>query len=62
MMSPPRLPTNYSSKTYFGDAARDRQAAATLGYHFLPEGNGLGHEPCIKDYTDIRAVMAQIGL
>lgn len=53
---------SFSSKTYFGDAIWDKQAALELGYNFVLVGNQINHKKQIPDFNDIDRAMSLIGL
>lgn len=52
----------YASKTYFGDAIWDKQAAMELGYNFILVGNRIQHSKSISDFCSIDHVLSLIGL
>jgi phosphoglycolate phosphatase-like HAD superfamily hydrolase len=52
----------YESKTYFGDAVWDKQAAEELGYNFILVGNKTCHNQTISDFSSVDDALNYIGL
>ena len=51
-----------ASKTYFGDAAWDREACRVLGYHFILVGSRIAWKKQIHDFSQPEKVLSMIGL
>lgn len=51
-----------SRRTYFGDAAWDKQASAHLGYQFIAIGCRVEHEVRFQDFSDREAVLARLAV
>ena len=53
---------HFVTKTYFGDRAWDKKASKTLGYNFVLVGSRIQHDKRIDNYTDIKEVLALVGI
>ena len=52
----------FASKTYFGDAAWDKEASGRLCYRFVLVGGQIRHETRIDDYRDIDRIVSMLNL
>ncbi|NDY94348.1 HAD family hydrolase [Wenzhouxiangella limi] len=49
-------------RTYFGDGAWDKIAAAELGYGFVAVGHGVDHHVSYPDLRDLETILGQLGV
>jgi beta-phosphoglucomutase-like phosphatase (HAD superfamily) len=50
------------TRTYFGDGAWDKKAAADLSYRFVAVGSGVAHDMVVPDLRDHTAILKTLGV